>query len=119
VPASASDIRALFERHVEHWNAGRFDEWIALWPDDVTMEDPVGTPVRTGVRACFVDPWKEFQGNFRLEITNLVVVGSEAALTVRNRGTIDGVGVITDSIELYEIGDGTLRGRVFYEAPAT
>jgi hypothetical protein len=40
---TAEEIRAAVERHVELWNAGDKDAWLAHWkrvvPGEVTMED--------------------------------------------------------------------------------
>ena len=108
-------IRSLIERHVQYWNEGRFDDWVALFPDGLELEDPVGTPVRTDRQSTLVEPWNHSQPNWRLEITNLVVIGDEVAMTIRNTGTIDGNTVQVDSIEFLTFGDGSLRWRVFYE----
>ena len=104
-------------RHVQFWNEDRFDDWIALFPENVELDDPVGTPVKVGKQAAFVDNWNHSHGGWHLEITNLVIVGNEAAMTVRNTGNVEGHEVVVDSIELYTFGDGTMRGRFFYNAP--
>jgi hypothetical protein len=49
---AAEEIRAAVERHVELWNAGDKEAWLAHWkrlvPGEVTMEDPVGTRSNAG-----------------------------------------------------------------------
>ncbi len=51
---TAEEIRTAVERHVELWNAGDKEAWLAHWkrvvPGEVTMEDPVGTPLKRGWR---------------------------------------------------------------------
>lgn len=56
------EIRSTLERHVQFWNEGRFDDLIALWPDDVELDDPVGTPVKVGKQAAFIDNWNHSHG---------------------------------------------------------
>jgi len=35
-------------RHVELWNSQQRDEWLTLFADDVTFDDPVGAPTKYG-----------------------------------------------------------------------
>ena len=114
---TTEEIRTLLHNHVQYWNESRFDDWIALFPDDVELDDPVGEPVRVGKQAAFVDNWNHSHVEWNLAITNLVVVGNEAAMTVQNTGSVDGNEVVVTSIELYTFGDGTMRGRIFFNAP--
>jgi hypothetical protein len=114
---TADEIRALLSDHVRYWNEDRFDDWVAVFPDDIELEDPVGSPVRVGKQMSLVDNWNHSHGAWHLEVTNLIVVGNEAAMSVRNTGNVDGQKVIVDSIELYTFGDGTLRGRMFFNPP--
>jgi hypothetical protein len=63
--------------------------------------------------------WDESHAGWRLELLNLIVLGNEAALAVRNTGVVNGTPVTVDSIECYAFDDGALRGRTFFEAPAS
>ena len=47
---SHDQMRAMVERHVANWNAGDKAAWLAglqeVVTGELTMEDPVGTPVK-------------------------------------------------------------------------
>jgi hypothetical protein len=49
---TAEGIRAAVERHVELWNAGEKEVWLAHWksvvPGENTKEDPVARPLCGG-----------------------------------------------------------------------
>ncbi len=49
-PASSADalIRATIGRYQSTFNSGDRDGWLALFTDDGELEDPVGSPPRTG-----------------------------------------------------------------------
>jgi steroid delta-isomerase len=49
-PASAADglVRTAIERYQQTFNAGDREGWLALFADDGELEDPVGSPPRTG-----------------------------------------------------------------------
>ena len=110
------EIRTLLSRHVQFWNEDRFDDWIALWPDDIVNEDPNG--VTKGKEAVSVAGWKRAQPICRLGIKQIAVLGNEGAAVVSNTLTLDAGEMTFDSIEIYTFGaDGSLRVRVFYDPP--
>lgn len=41
-------IRATIDRYLTTFSTGDKAAWLALWADGATMEDPVGSPIRTG-----------------------------------------------------------------------
>lgn len=45
---SPEAIVATIEQYCARFSAGDRDGWLALWAEDATMEDPVGSPVRNG-----------------------------------------------------------------------
>ena len=47
MPASPEKIREVIEQYVARVAGGTTDEIVALYADDATVEDPVGTEVRT------------------------------------------------------------------------
>jgi steroid Delta-isomerase len=49
-PVSSADglIRATIERYQATFNSGDRDGWLALFTEDGELEDPVGSPPRTG-----------------------------------------------------------------------
>ena len=44
----ADAIRATIEQYLARFSAGDREGWLDLWADGATMEDPVGSPIRTG-----------------------------------------------------------------------
>ena len=48
MPASADRIRQVVDDYIRLVGSGTADEIVALYAEDATVEDPVGTDVRTG-----------------------------------------------------------------------
>lgn len=119
---AAEQIRALLERHVELWNAGDKDAWLANWrtlvTGDVTLEDPVGSPVKRGFDVALEGEWDRTRDDWKLSVQELITCGDEGALFVRNDGTVDGVATELDTVEIYRFGDdGSLDVRIYWEFP--
>ena len=45
---SQSQMKATLHNYVDLFNAGNADAVIALYADDATIEDPIGSPLKTG-----------------------------------------------------------------------
>jgi steroid Delta-isomerase len=45
---SPEAVHATIEQYCARFSAGDRDGWLALWAEDATMEDPVGSPVKHG-----------------------------------------------------------------------
>ena len=104
----------MVERHVRYWNEGRYDDWLALWPEDIVNEDPRGTTV--GKHQCAVESWTRAQAQVRLAIKQLAVLGDDVAAVITNRVTDEGQPFAFDSIEIWTfLPDGGLRVRVYYD----
>ena len=77
------EIRATVDQYVERFNAGDFDGVAALFTDDATQEDPVGTPPNVGreaIRQFFAN--LEGVGKPQLNVLHdPIVIGNEAMLT--------------------------------------
>jgi hypothetical protein len=121
---SDAETRTVVERHVELWNAGDKEAWIAHWrsasPGGISMEDPVGTPIKRG-HDIPNQVWDNSfgQGAWTLSIDHLVTAGNEVALVVNNEGVINGASVLVRSIEICKFGDdGSLNIRTFWDIPA-
>ena len=119
---NAEEIRALITQHVELWNAGDKDAWLGAWqaalPGGVSMEDPVGTPVKRGwdllAEAWDASPNKDW----KLSIDRLIVCGNESAAVIRNEGSIAGTPITVISIEISQFGeDGSVHTKTYWEAP--
>jgi steroid delta-isomerase len=88
-------IRTTLDLYVARFNAGDFDGLVALFTEDATQEDPVGSPANVGheaIRTFFGTI--EAVGKPQINLLNEpIVIGSEAIL---------GFSVIT------EVGDQTV-----------
>jgi len=116
-------IRSGLERHVELWNAGDKDTWLAMWQSlitgEPTMEDPVGTPLKRGWEQMS-DAWDHSPNEaWKLTIETLYVCGNEAAAVIRNDGNIDGTPISMRSIEIYAFhDDGSSHTKTYFDQPA-
>jgi steroid delta-isomerase len=76
-------IRETVNQYVARFNAGDFDGVVALFTEDATQEDPVGTPANVGhaaIRQFFANV--EGVGKPQLNVLHdPVIVGNEAMLT--------------------------------------
>ena len=119
---NADEIRALITQHVELWNAGDKDAWLGAWqaalPGGVSMEDPVGTPVKRGWD-LLADAWDASPNqDWKLSIDRLIVCGNESAAIIRNEGSIGGNPITVISIEVSQFGDdGSVHTKTYWEAP--
>jgi len=85
-PASSADgpIRATIGRYQATFNSGDRDGWLALFTDDGELEDPVGSPPRTG-RDDLADFWDRIhegehdEGRTVRMVQRPLVCGLEAA----------------------------------------
>jgi ketosteroid isomerase-like protein len=109
-------IENALRRHLELWAAGHDDpsvkeDWLALFADDCTVEEPVGSVPRSGMQSQGWDKGHSDERRVYLEL--LTVIGSpdglEAATVIRIRlVTNDG------EVEFQPIGfwTGTADGRI-------
>ncbi|MEZ4333640.1 MAG: nuclear transport factor 2 family protein [Myxococcota bacterium] len=114
-------VEKALQTHFDAWNAKDRARWIANWHPDVVMQDPVGGPEKKG-RAAVEASWdRSFQSghDWRLEPVFMQVCLDQAAVHVRNHGTIDGRRFAMDSIELYWVGDDgrIVRVQTYFSPP--
>lgn len=119
---SSDEIRRGLERHVELWNAGDKEAWIASWRSLVSgepaMEDPVGTPLKRGWDTM-LEAWDRSPNEaWKLTIETLYVCANEAALVIRNNGSVGGTSVSMRSVEIYAFGDdGSCHTKTYFDQP--
>jgi steroid delta-isomerase len=105
VAAMADDaqIRATIDKYVATFSAGDRAGWLALWADDATMEDPVGTPVRHGrdeIGGLF-DSARASADAVELRLTGVaLVVAGEAAFHMEVRPTVGGQEMVMPAIDV-------------------
>lgn len=117
-PASAADgvIRTTIEHYQATFNAGDRDGWLSLFADDAELEDPAGSPARTGPDglAAF---WDQIHDGVRpgarrtvRMVQGPVVCGLEAAWAFELRLAADGQTVVVDIIDQAAFtGEGLIR----------
>jgi len=115
-------LETWLEAYVRLWNAGDQRAWLEnhrkLVTGDVTMEDPVGTRVKRGAEACFLEPWQRFNSNTKFELRDVFICGSEVAFVNDNHWTHEGKTTVGTSIEIYRFEpDGSLVIRTWWEVP--
>jgi steroid delta-isomerase len=107
--ADADQIRALVDAYVTHFSAGDRASWLALWADDATMEDPVGTPVKHGTEevGAFFDQSMSMADTLRLVLTGPVCIAAgEVAFGMQARPTIGGTELVVDIVDVMQFSDG-------------
>jgi hypothetical protein len=123
VPTEA-ELKTWADNYVALWNAGDKDAWAANWrkvaPGDFRLNDPVGTPEKSGFDECCLDAWDLFQARVRFKIQEgtLFICGNEVAWLLENHLTIDGAEMTAYSIETYRFEpDGDVVIRTYYKVP--
>ena len=87
---TSDEIRAFIEHHVELWNAGDKQRWLdalqAGAPGGISMEDPVGTPLKRGWQ-IMGDSWDASpNADWKLSIQKMIICAGEAAVVMLSRG---------------------------------
>jgi len=96
-------VRETIEQYWKRFSAGDVDGLVALYTDDATVEDPVGTPVRHGI-----DEIREFYASAQaladsIELRSLgvtEVLGDQAAFAMEIRPVIGGATYVLHAIDV-------------------
>ena len=110
-----AEIERFLHGQLNAWNAHDHAAFFGFYrqfaPNGLTIEY-VGKPPR--------DPWEiletmwtDHNAGMRLEAVKAVINGHEAACHHRNH--IEAAGVVIETMELYDFGDGTLSIRYFID----
>jgi steroid Delta-isomerase len=86
---------------------GRFsaqdrEGWLALWADDGTMEDPVGSPLKRGkdeIGAFFDQAWS-MSSDISLIPEKTIIVGDQAAFSFRIESKVGDAVFVVDAIDV-------------------
>jgi steroid Delta-isomerase len=101
-------LRGRIRTYMERFSANDREGWLDLFADDAWIEDPVGTPRRSG-RAeigAFWDESHEVPDAIELvPLGILTVVGDEAAFTMQAQATLGGQVFGIDVIDLMTFDD--------------
>lgn len=108
-------IRTTVERYMSRFSAGDREGWLDLFADTATLEDPVGTPIRTGreeIGAFYDQGWSIAE---RIEIRPIgpaIVVANEAAFAEEVRPTVGGSTKLLPAIVVMTFdGDGRITNQ--------
>lgn len=91
--ADAQTIRSTIERYLALFSTSERDPWLDLFADGATMEDPVGSPLRTGREAigAFFDESHAAADSVELRAVGAAIVcGDEASFAFQARPSIGG-----------------------------
>ena len=116
-------VRTAIENHFRFWNAGDRAGWIRNFAENVIFHDPVGSPPKHG-RSAAENSWEKSFSNgqkWTLVLTQLVVCGDEAAITLDNHGVVNGQAFTMRGIEIWQVDDSgrVCQVRAYFEPPAT
>jgi steroid delta-isomerase len=128
MPADPAAVRTTIDRYLAMFSAGDREGWLALWADDCTMEDPVGSPVRHGKDevVAFYDQSLTMADSVELRPLGIVVViGNEASFAFEVRPVLGGATFTMPAIDAMTFDDDAriMSQRAFVDAtqlvPAT
>ena len=101
-------IRETIANYWKRFSAGDVDELVALFTDDATVEDPVGSPVHEGKEAvrAFYESAHALADSIELRGLDLTLVcGDQAAFAMEIRPTIGGATFVLNAIEVMTFAD--------------
>ncbi len=104
----ADAVRATIDRYLSLFSAGERVAWLDLFAEGATMEDPVGSPIRTGREeiGAFFD-----QGHGAADSVELrpngpaIVVGDQAAFAFDVRPVVGGAAMVMPAIDVMTFDD--------------
>jgi steroid delta-isomerase len=108
MPADQAAIRTTVQQYLARFSAGDREGWLALWSDDCTMEDPVGTPLKHGKDAigAFYDEGQKAADSIELRPTDyLIVCGNQASFAMQVRPTLGGQTMVIPAIDVMTFDD--------------
>ena len=106
--ADESVIRETIENYWKAFSAGDRDAWVALFTDNATVEDPVGTPVHRGKDAIggFFESAHSLADSIELRSLDITaIVGNEAAFAMEIRPNIGGTMFVMEAIDVMTFAD--------------
>lgn len=106
--ADQTVIRTTIEQYLTRFSAGDRDGWLALWSDDGTMEDPVGTELKRGKDAigAFYDQGQKSADSIELRPTAYTIIcGDQASFAMEVRPTLGGQTMVIPAIDVMTFDD--------------
>ncbi|MEY2420868.1 MAG: steroid Delta-isomerase [Acidimicrobiaceae bacterium] len=103
-----SVIRETIENYWKAFTAGDRDAWVALFTEDATVEDPVGSPVHRGKDAIsgFFEASHSLADSIELRSLDITAVcGDQAAFAMEIRPSIGGTMFLLEAIDVMTFAD--------------
>jgi steroid delta-isomerase len=103
-----SVIRETIGNYWKAFTAGDRDAWVALFTDDATVEDPVGTPVHRGKDAIgdFFESAHSLADSIELRSLDITAVcGDQAAFAMEIRPNLGGTTFVLEAIDVMTFAD--------------
>lgn len=104
----ADAVRSTIDRYLTLFSAREREAWLDLFAEGATMEDPVGTPLKTGREeiGAFFDQSHGSADSVELVADGPpVVIGSEAAFRFRVRPVLGGAPFELSAIDVMTFDD--------------
>lgn len=101
-------IRATIDHYCERFSAADRAGWLALFAEDATVEDPVGSPVRRGLDqiGAFFDESHGAPDSIELKLNApAIVIGSQAAFAFTIRVDLGGSMFTLQAIDVMTFDD--------------
>jgi len=98
-----SVVRETIEQYWKRFSAGDVDGLVALYTEDATVEDPVGTPVRHGIAEIreFYESAQALADSIELRSLDVTeVLGDQAAFAMEIRPVIGGETYLLHAIDV-------------------
>ncbi len=114
-------IRQTVEQYLATFSAGDREGWLDLFSGVATVEDPVGSPVRSGRQAIgeFWDGSHQLAEKIVLALVQgPAVVGNEAAFAMEARALAGGATMVIPTIDVMRFDDDgrIVSQRAFWDA---
>ena len=110
-------VKAAAEGYVAASNANDRESVLAHFAPDAVWFDPVGQPPHVGVEGIgvFFDLTRTMADSIQMKLIDVIVAGSEAAMTLEIHVTMGGSETIMDCVETLEVNDdGKISGMKAY-----
>jgi len=108
VPEMSDEIRATITNYCERFSAADRVGWLALFADDATVEDPVGSPVRHGLEeiGAFFDESHGAPDSIELKLNApAIIIGTEASFAFTIRVNLAGSMFTLQAIDVMTFDD--------------
>jgi steroid Delta-isomerase len=101
------EVRAVVDRYVAAYRDNDKEAALALFAPDAVWHDPVGQPPHVGLSGigAFWDQARAMADRIELVPSDVIVVGTEAAMVFEIHATIGDATMIMDAVETFEIDD--------------